>query len=80
MPIKQKRYIELIKDKKAMLDFYRGLDNEFGESAKIILEARESFNDYKTNKDKTFQLYRAAYAVLQKVFLKVLKEIKVNEI
>ena len=74
--IKQKKYIELIKDKRAMLDFYQNLDSEFGKSAKIILEARESFNSYKTDKDKVFQLYDAAYAVLNKVFSKILMEMK----
>ena len=38
--IKQKRYIELIKDKKAMLDFYRGLDNEFGEIGRASCRER----------------------------------------
>ncbi len=70
--------IELINDKEKMLKFYQNLDKELGESAKIILEARKFFQDYKVDKEKTFRLYNAAYIAVQKVFFKILSEMKVK--
>jgi hypothetical protein len=73
---KKGRHIELIKDKDKLIEFYRNIDKEMEEAAKIILGARKSFKDYVTDKEKAFKLYEAAYTAVQKVFLKVLSEMK----
>ena len=70
------RDIELINDKEKMLEFYQNLDKEFGESAKVILEARKFFQDHRIDKDKIFKLYNAAYLAVQKVFFRILSEMK----
>jgi len=68
--------IELINDKEKMLKFYQTLDKELGESAKTVLEARKLFQNHKIDKEKTFKLYSAAYIAVQKVFFKILSEMK----
>ena len=70
----KKRYMELIKNKEQMIDFYQNIDKELGDAAKIILEARQQFQEYRTDKDKTFKLYNAAYVAIDKVFFKILSE------
>jgi hypothetical protein len=73
---KKGKHIELIIDKEKMIDFYQNIDKELGEAAKIILDARLKFQEYKTNKEKAFKLYDAAYTAVTKVFFKVLNEMK----
>lgn len=76
--IRAGKNIELIKDKGKMIDFFKNIDKELGESAKIILEAREHFREYKTNKDKTFKLYNTAYIAIYKVSFKILSEMNIK--
>jgi hypothetical protein len=73
---KKGKHIELIMDKEKMIDFYQNIDKELGDAAKIILEARLKFQEYKTNKEKAFKLYNASYITVTKVFFKILNEMK----
>ncbi len=73
---KKGKHIELIMDKEKMIDFYQNIDKELGDAAKIILEARLKFQEYKTNKEKAFKLYNASYIAVTKVFFKILNEMK----
>jgi len=73
---KKGKHLELIDDKDKIIDFYQKINRELGESARIILEARRHFQNYKTDREKTFELYNAAYIAVQKVFLKILSEMK----
>lgn len=72
--LKKGKHLELIKDKKKMIEFYKNLDKELGKAAQIIWEARKSFQEYKANKAKALDLYRAAYTANTKVFLKTMSE------
>jgi hypothetical protein len=73
---KNGKHIELIMDKEKMIDFYQIIDKELGEAAKIILEARLKFQEYKSDKEKASKLYDAAYTAVTKVLLKTLSETK----
>lgn len=74
--LKKGKHIELISDKEKMVSFYQNVDKELGEAARIILEARTSFLEYKKDKAKATKLFDAAYVAVNKVYLKVLNEMK----
>ncbi len=67
---------DLIKNKDKMIDFYQNISQKLGNASKIILEARNHFQEYKVNKDKAFRLYEAAYTAITEVFFKVLSEMR----
>jgi len=73
---KSGKYMELINNKEKMIEFYQNIDRGLVDAAKIILEARQHFQEYKTNREKAFELYNAAYVAVTKVFLKILSEMK----
>lgn len=70
------KHIELIKNKEEMIKFYSDIDKQLGRDAKIIVEARQNFSQYRTDKDKAYKLYNSAYNVINAVFFRILKEIK----
>jgi len=74
--IEKGEHLSLIADKKKLLEFL----NQSGEQdlarwAKVILRARENFLTIKKNKLEVFELYEAAYNVLNKVFELALEKI-----
>lgn len=74
--IKKGNHIKLINDKNEMVNFFSKEDKELGDATRIILEARENFKEYKKSKDKASKLYNASFIVVNKIFFKVLSEIK----
>lgn len=63
--VEQGKHLELLADKEKMLQFFEKSGRpDFSRWAKIILGARENFLEVKNSKDKVFELYKAAYDLL----------------
>lgn len=73
---KKGKHLELIKDKEKMFKFYNGIDKKLGKDARVVLDARLNFHQYKTNKVKAYKLYNSAYNLITAVFFKILEEMR----
>lgn len=72
--MKKGKHLELINNKKSMIDFFAKIDKKLGDAATIILEAREKFSDYVKEESKVKALYNASFEIINAVFLKVLSK------
>lgn len=71
--IKQRKYVELFKDKQRLLEFVKRRYPAIRKEARIILDAREKFLTLRKDKEKVLTLYRMAFNLLNAIFLEVLK-------
>ena len=77
--IKKGKHLELIADKRKLLDFLKQSgEQDLVRWAQTIVNARENFLTVKKDKAKVFELYEAAYNVLDKVFELAL--VKIHEL
>lgn len=66
--IRQGKQSEILKDKKKMLEFFKQKGSQdLANWAEIILKARDNFLEVKKDKKKVFELYNAAFNVLNLV-------------
>lgn len=74
--IKQRKYVELFKDKGKLLEFvgekYPAIENE----ARLVLNARKRFLTVKKDKRKAMAVYCTAFRLLNVVFFEALKRAK----
>lgn len=73
--IKERKYIELFKDKQKLLKFIKKRYPAIQKQAKIILRAREEFLKVKRNREKVLTVYRAAFKLLNVIFFEALERI-----
>ena len=62
-----KKHYGIIQDKSKLVDFFIKKDSELGKCAKVIIDARSNFLEYKKSKRKTFALYDSTYRAVCKV-------------
>lgn len=78
--IKSGSYIYFFKDMKKIEKFYeKRYGKNAAKAAKIILDAREKYNEWKRNKKMIYQVYKAAYKIGEISWQKLLVSAKSNK-
>lgn len=73
--IKQRKYIDLFKDKQKLLRFIKRRYPDIGKEAKIIINTRKKFLTVKKDKKKVLVVYRTAFNLLNIVFFEAFKKL-----
>lgn len=71
-----KKYIEFFKDKNKLLEFIGRNKPEWLEPAKFIVKDRENFLSVKQDREKSSELYRQSYTLLNQVFFTALQKLR----
>ena len=74
--IKTGQYIEFFRDKQKLLRYIREQYPIIAQEAKTILDARDNFLAVRKDKQKSFEVYKAAYTILNQTFFTALKKLE----
>lgn len=73
--VKQGKHLELLADKERLLEFLkRNGSPRLAKWAEVIIKSRDNFLEIKEDKKKVFELYEAAYNILNMIFGMALKK------
>lgn len=66
--LKDRRFLELYKDKEELLDFFSSRKPDLEETVITILESKEKYGEWKEDKERAKEIYLAAYGLIRNSF------------